>query len=443
MTKNAKQYLKGAVSIYVVIFTALVISIITVSFIRIMVSNERQSSNADLSQSARDSALSGVEDAKIALLKYVKQCPNGKNSDAGTTDAQCQNIYKKITGECNEFHSYVDGGGVDSKNSEIPVQRNDSSANQNNDKVLQQAYTCVKIQVETDDYLGAASAGKSELIPLVPELDPNTGAQKTIDNIELSWYTIGDNSGKTDVLTPKNFGSGSNCESTSSIINCLLDQSNSDWGPQAPSLMRVQLIQTDPTFTLQQLDAQGSGTASDRGTIFLYPKPTYTASQNASSSFGITPAYALGSSSAYNSVERPIEANCYKNFKVADGYACKAKISLPRTISNSMNRKNTFIKLTGYYHDQTSYKMVMMSGDSVVKFDGVQPAVDATGRASDLYRRVESRIQLFGDAIFPEFAVDMNKDSGGSGQFCKLLTISDESNNTRAGNTSYTCLQED
>ncbi|MDR0397718.1 MAG: hypothetical protein LBH36_00860 [Candidatus Nomurabacteria bacterium] len=429
MIRKTQQYLKGAVSIYVVIFTSLIVSIITVSFIRIMVSNERQSSNADLSQSARDSALAGVEDAKIALLKYIKQCPNGKQSDAGAADAQCENIYKKMTGECNEFHSYMSGSGVDSKNTEVVVQRNDSSVNRDNDQILNQAYTCVIIHVETDDYLGVATSGKSELIPLVPELDPSSGAQKTIDNIELSWYTIGDNSGKTNVQPPKH------------AKGQQLDQSNSEWGTYAPSLMRVQLIQTDATFTLQQLDAQGSGTASDRGTIFLYPNPTYTAEQhNTLAAFGLA-ADTLGKSSAYNALETPVEAKCYKTFAPADGYACKAKISLPRTISGSINRKNTFIRLTGYYHDQTNYKMVMMNGDSVVRFDGVQPKVDATGRASNLFRRVESRIQLFGDAIFPEFAVDMNQDGKDTGEFCKQLTITDTSSNDRPDSTTYGCPQ--
>ena len=432
MKTKTQQYLKGAVSIYVVIFTALIVSIITVSFIRIMVSNEHQSSNADLSQSARDSALAGVEDAKIALLKYIKQCPSGKNSDTGSTN-NCQEIYKRITGDCNYFHGYMDGSNAASANTEVIVQRNDS--NKDSDKALQQAYTCVKIQVETDDYLGVMSAGKSDLIPLIPEANPSDPTQpKTIDSVELSWYTIGDNSGKMAVSDPKHAATADGLK---------LDQSNSDWGINAPSLMRVQLIQTDTSFKLQDLDDQGSGSLSDRGTIFLYPRAVHgPETVGATPSFDINPVYALGASSAYNMIEAPVSVSCFKDFKYANGYACTAKVKLPNTFKNSINRKNTFIRLTSYYHDQTNYKMVMKSGNSTVKFDGVQPAVDSTGRASDLYRRVEARVQLFGDAIFPEFAVDMSQNGEGTGQFCKMLTVTDKSNIEQGGNTSYTPCPE-
>ena len=54
---------KGATSIYIVAFTTMVLSILTISFVRIMVSEAQQTSNYDLSQSAYDSALAGIEDA--------------------------------------------------------------------------------------------------------------------------------------------------------------------------------------------------------------------------------------------------------------------------------------------------------------------------------------------------------------------------------------------
>ena len=64
---------KGMASLYVVLFATILFGVITLSFVRIIISEVIQSSNDDLSQSAYDSALVGVEDAKIAVNRYY-QC---------------------------------------------------------------------------------------------------------------------------------------------------------------------------------------------------------------------------------------------------------------------------------------------------------------------------------------------------------------------------------
>ena len=78
--KMSKHTQEGAASIFIVIFTTILLSIITLSFVRIMVSESNLTINYNLSQSAYDSALAGIEDAKVALLRYHECISKGDYS---------------------------------------------------------------------------------------------------------------------------------------------------------------------------------------------------------------------------------------------------------------------------------------------------------------------------------------------------------------------------
>ena len=65
MRKKIKNK-KGAASFYIVAFSTLIMVIIAASFAAIIISEVTRTSNDDLAQSAYDSALAGVEDAKLA-----------------------------------------------------------------------------------------------------------------------------------------------------------------------------------------------------------------------------------------------------------------------------------------------------------------------------------------------------------------------------------------
>ena len=74
---------KGAASIYIVIFTTTLLGIIALSFVRIMLAESLRTTNYSLSQSAYNSALAGIEDAKIILLRNQSCVNKGSFISAG------------------------------------------------------------------------------------------------------------------------------------------------------------------------------------------------------------------------------------------------------------------------------------------------------------------------------------------------------------------------
>lgn len=85
MKKLRNQFKKGAASFYIVAFSTLILLIVATSFATIIISELNRTLNEDLSQSAYDSAMAGVEDAKLAYYSYQNCVANeGGSSDCNT-----------------------------------------------------------------------------------------------------------------------------------------------------------------------------------------------------------------------------------------------------------------------------------------------------------------------------------------------------------------------
>ena len=377
MVMLVRRHESGAVSLFLVVFAMLLITIVTLSFLRIMISDQQQASLNDLSQSAYDSSLAGVEDAKRALIYYQTSC----NNDAST----CTNQKNVIdSGECNMGLKNV----VPSVAPNQPVQVAQSQSS--NDKQLNQYYTCVKMKLETDDYVRAVQANTSRVIPLK--------STKPFDTITVEWYT------------PANLGTTStavNLISNAAITKPLFTQSN--WPSNRPSLMRVQLMQFGSSFTLGSFDAASSNNMnSNANTLFLYPTGTVlsgpiTDTASFTSDVRQTPTGSV----------RPVK--CTSNLS-AGGYACTVTITLPEAVGQSDTTRNAYLRLTPLYN-ATQFRVTLGGG---AQFDGIEPIIDSTGRANDQYRRVQSRVDLVDTSFpFPEASVDV------SGNLCKDFTITD------------------
>lgn len=380
----------GAVSLFLVIFAMLLITVVTLSFLRTMIADQQQASVSDLSKSAYDSALAGTEDAKRALIYYRTLCATG---DVGSC-AAAKSVIDSDT--CNQGLSNV----VDViNNKEVQVQQSQSA----NDTQMNQAYTCVKMKLETSDYVGTLEANTSKIIPL-----KTTG---NFSQVLLQWFTT-DDFGTT--------GTSVNLESappqidpggTSQSIWPLLSQSS--WPATRPSVMRTQMFQYGKTFTLSSFDSNTSG-SSNANTLFLYPTGKTGIANATQDSWNFT-----DRDSRLVPTGTPLGTTCSGKLS-GGGYACSAILNLPVPVGNAPDdlSRTAYLRLTALYK-ATHFSVTPMG----TQFDGVQPSIDSTGRANDQYRRVESRVDLIDTSFpFPEAALDV------SGNLCKNFLVTDSSN---------------
>lgn len=385
---------RGAVSLFVVVFAILLITIVTVSFLRLMIHDQEQATTQDVSQSALDSAYAGVEDAKRALLRYQAICNSDKSRcDTLTLAALSDPVMSSASWRnCNQSLDQI----VSSTGGEVQVEQTDDG--QTSEQSLQQYYTCVKVQLETADFLGSVGAGSSKIIPLV-------GAD-AFDTVEVNWYT-------TDDLA---VGAGA----TSFDVNLLSASSalplQSTWPASRPSVMRTQLMQFGSNgFTLDSFNATDtSNSRSNANTLFLYPT-------------GTTGTPVTGTPTSRDFINRdirktptgsPLAVRCSGRLS-GGGYACRQRLVLPTPINGG--DRTAFLRLTPYYNaTHFSVALVDSSSAQVVNFSGVQPAIDSTGRANNFFRRVETRVELIDNTFpYPDEAVDI------TGDLCKDFSVTD------------------
>ncbi len=347
LMERVKQNQRGAVSLFVVVFSALLITIVTISFVQIMLRNQQEATTADLSQSAYDSALGGVEDAKRALV-----------SAATCSGAACDAINASLdSNKCNSVAAVVGDPNAD----ETLIQQTEG------DKALSQAYTCVKVERNTSDLEGTGlSDDKSTLIPLKGE--------GPFNKVEISWkLPSGSNSNDSaDVDIPTNFSN--------------LPRKD-EWPAIRPAILRAQLMQFAGSITLSDFDSGANGLASENArTKFLFPST-------------------IGLDGNFTNDSGPTPVKCNKT----DLYSCKITLELPNPKGGSSSDRTAFLRLAALYNS-ADYKLVLKNGDAVVKFTGVQAKVDSTGRAGNLFRRVMARVNLQVNSSFPypEATIDLD-----------------------------------
>ena len=391
------SYRRGAASIYVVIFATILLTLIVMSFVRIMLSEARQTINFDLSQSAYDSARIGVEDAKIALLAYHECLSTG---DAGPT---CTRIVESMQNpdHCDIVRDVLNREEGDQEETIIQTTTDGVGAE------FEQAYTCVRISEVAPDYLGRLNAGNtSRLIPVRTAVD-NIG---NVQFVHLRWFT------------PAN-GSATPASQATANQNKLGFANNSAARMLPPAITATpppivfQFIQTAETFNLSQFDVNVGATAN-RGTLMLVPSQNGLPCHDFSTDCAISNSQITGlAASSDKAIHNPIAVHCSEADALGSprGFFCSAVIELPAPIGGNRLIGSSFIRLLlPYGGPDTDFSIQLFSNDVIpvpISFEGVQAVIDSTGRSNDLFRRVEARVELVDNYFpIPEFAVSLNGD---------------------------------
>lgn len=380
---------QGAVSLFVVIFSALLITTITVAFVRLMTQNQMQASLNDLSKSALDSAYAGIEDAKRALVTYKRDC-TGTGPSVGSQE--CLDLVRILEGEqrCETLQEAGIAGSTGDK--EVIIKQAEG------DEALQQAYTCVKIQLNTENYVGSVAQNTSRLIPLK--------AEGPFNEVKLEWYS-------QDDLRDSEDDTDSEGVTTVNLATDMKLPKLADWPSNRPALLRVQLVQFGNSFNLSDFDRDADGTTNNL-TLFLMPSEAGLQVVNFISDDRRS---TNGTPDAFKPVSCKTDFSSVSNYD----YACEVTLQLPNPVGESDgNNRRAYLRVSQIYNPSMSYQVSLANNSVRTNFKAVQPVVDSTGRANDLFRRVRAHIDMETSNIPPlESAIDV------SGSLCKTFLVTD------------------
>lgn len=352
---------KGVASLYVVIFTTILFGVITLSFIRIILSESVQSNKDDLSQSAYDSALAGVEDAKIAVNKYYNCLTNPSGSDCAKYTAG--NLFG---GNCESFNLKNKILGI--TEAEVKIQESTASGldYENN---TDQAYTCVIINNVVPDYRSTLTSDtRTRVIPL----GISGGELDKIKRIEFRWYS--EINGTTfSELYPASDPRTDNLAKKSDT--------------SVPPVVSVTLLRTGSSINL---DNYNTAETPDYSTMILRPVE----------SGGRT---TLSRTDIEEASRADVDNHLFKINCSHGEFACTVNLGNGSDALFSADGNAFLIVSLPYGETITDFVVTLYEDagvDKSIDFENVQISVDSTGRANQLLRRVETRLDP-SDSFFP------------------------------------------
>ncbi len=349
MTKKL-QTERGFVSILTVMFFIILISVISVGFTRIMIQEQRQTLEDELTKSAYNSALSGVEDAKRAML----YCASLSGVDKTNCETQ---LYKS---ECPGFndstHNFIGPSGAGvllSSSGKTPLVGNDSATSP-------QGYSCVIVSKESPDV--QAHLVRSRSSGAMYEMKTTAPYNEAI----VSWHKT---SSTPDIPLAGKFNSGN-------------PRDDNGFMTGVPAVLRITAITLpvsgSPPFGLNDGSVK-------QVTSFVYPT-------------GVATQATMTHVDTATPLKR-LETKCGNGGE----YSCSVRITYENERSN-----NSFILVHALYSD-TEISITPYNDVDAVTLDGAQPTIDSTGYAAGIFRRVKVGVSEGGLALNAPTALDTGR----------------------------------
>lgn len=407
--KNSKNFKKGGVSIFIVMVVGVLVSIMSASFLRLMFRDQEQASKLDLSQSAYDSAQAGVEDAKRFLRIFRSACgPSGTG------------VFEGVTHNCNAMRSAIQNescytlatAGIGNANGETIVQTNSGAGGASSrDADLNQAYTCVKLRMNTADFLGRTNDGSPSVI--------NLKGTAAFDRVRIRWHSR------------ENMTNGSNIELDSLRNPSARPNINAqNWRNQnRPAILTAQFYGYIPGVgkSSSSMDTPYPDDGNGASEMLFYPTNSTSA---LSSNVSNMPTVRRNESSSQATTDYTFTRCSDRMDANSNAYACETTVNIGRSVSPN---DVLYLRLTPLMND-SNFRVELLNGNTVVDFAGVQPRVDSTGRANTQLRRVESRIG-FNDTSFPVPLFSAQTESNEE-PICKEFSV------TRLTNSNVNCRNQ-
>ncbi len=374
----------GFVSLFSVIFFMLLLTVITLGFLRIMGIEQQQSLDNDLTSSAVAAAESGIEDGKRAIVAYNT-----------TTDATLKAALASAFGStaCDSLTSSSTIRGA------LNI---DSGGNAIGNSALNQYYTCLTVNLNSPNYINNETAGTSDYVPLV-------AVGGAYEQVQVSWHLISQAVGTDGDGIPAQY------PITTALppINNVNGNPTNSWTYYGyPSFLRVGLYgyPSSGNFTRADIDARSHS-------LLLVPG----SQSNSAAASSTTPIdFGANDPRGVDQAKTPLQQiKCISNPSGNVGaYACTALLSLPAGFTSS--NTNYYLRLTPQY-GQSHFQVTLMHNGAPVNMSGVQPIIDATGRAADVYRREQARVRVNPPGNLPEFTTQS------ANTICKNMVVSDGS----------------